>query len=340
MQYTTLGPTGLVVSRLCLGTMTFGSGDFNGLKFTVDQQLAEEMIAMAKAAGVNFLDTADMYCNGMSEEIIGRALADSRPDWIIATKCGFRGGQQAFNAGINYKHIVEACEASLNRLNTDYIDVYILHTDDPVTPLPETLKAVDNLVERGLIRYGAFSNWHTWKAATAVQMQKQHNYLPFAAGQMYYSLLNREIEHEFVPFLQATGTGLMVWSPLTGGFLTGKYSRENPAPENGRLNDFDFLKFDREFGYAVVDTVKAIAAKHGATPAQVSLAWLLGKPYVSTVIVGASKLHHLEDNLKAAQVELTEADRQTLDEISRPNFFYPSVFYQMADPVLSSAKPA
>jgi len=337
MQYTTLGPTGLVVSRLCLGAMTFGEGEFNGLKFTVDQQGAEQMMAKAKEVGVNFLDTADMYCNGMSEEIIGKALADSRQDWIIATKCGFRTGEPAFAAGINYKHIVEACEASLRRLKTDYIDVYILHLDDPVTPLEETLRAMDHLVQQGKIRYGGFSNWYTWKAATAVQMQKQKDYQPFAAAQMHYSLLNREIEHEFAPFLRGAGTGLMVWSPLSSGFLSGKYTRENPHPENGRLNDFDLMQVDREFGYTVMDKVKEIAARHDASPAQVALAWLLAKQYVSSIIVGASKMHHLEDNLQAVNLQLSTEEVQMLDEVSAAKVQYPGMFYGLLDQVLLGA---
>jgi len=196
---------------------------------------------------------------------------------------------------------------------------------------------MDHLVQQGKIRYGGFSNWYTWKAATAVQMQKQKDHQPFAAAQMHYSLLNREIEHEFAPFLRGAGTGLMVWSPLSSGFLSGKYTRENPHPENGRLNDFDLMQVDREFGYTVMDKVKEIAARHDASPAQVALAWLLAKQYVSSIIVGASKMHHLEDNLQAVNLQLSTEEVQMLDEVSAAKVQYPGMFYGLLDQVLLGA---
>jgi aryl-alcohol dehydrogenase-like predicted oxidoreductase len=246
MQYIQLGNSGLVVSRLTLGTMLFGKGDYFGMKYTIDLPTAKELVAESIDRGINIFDTADMYCNGLSETFLGEALGKRRQDVLITTKACFRGGEQVFNSGINYKHLIESCERSLKRLNTDYIDLYLLHGDDPITPISETLKAIENLTQRGLIRYAGFSNWLTWKAATALQIQHSLNYSPFITSQMHYSLLNRDIEHEFAPFLEHTGTGLMVWSPLSGGFLTGKYTRENPQPEDGRLNTFDLKLFDRE----------------------------------------------------------------------------------------------
>lgn len=337
MKYKTLGNSGLVVSKLALGTMSFGSGDFYGFKYTVDQKGADDMIAKAMDVGINILDTADMYCNGVSEEMTGKALGNKRKDMLIVTKVGFRAGAQTFNAGIGFKHIVESAEASLKRLKTDYIDVYLLHADDPITPIEESLKAIENLIQRGMIRYAGFSNFLTWKAATALQMQKQFNYSLFITAQMHYSLLNREIEHEFVPFLNHTGLGLMVWSPLSSGFLSGKYTRENPKPEGGRLNTFDIMSIDREFGYAVVDKVRRIAETHNATPSQISIAWLLNKPYVSTVNIGASKIAQLDDNLKAIDINLTEEEIRELDVLTAPKSQYPGMFYNLMDSILVEA---
>lgn len=337
MKYATLGNSGLVVSRLTLGAMTFGAGDYFGLRFTVDQKGADEMIGRAMDAGVNLIDTADMYCNGVSEEMVGKALGAKRKDVIIATKSAFRAGPQAFNSGIGFKHIVEAAEGSLRRLKTDCIDVYLMHVDDPITPVEESLRAMEYLVQRGHIRYAGFSNFRTWKAATALQMQKDSRYAPFVTSQMHYSLLNRDIEHEFVPFLEATGVGLMVWSPLSSGFLSGKYTKTDPKPEDSRLNTFDIMQVDRELGYRVVDVLKRVAGSHGASPAQIAIAWLLAKPFVSTVILGASRLSQLEDNLKAADIELTVSEIKELDDLTAPRMLYPNVFYGMADPVLREA---
>jgi len=278
-----------------------------------------------------------MYCNGVSEEMVGKSLGQKRKDVLIATKGAFRAGPQAFNAGIGYKHIVEAAEASLKRLGTDYIDAYLLHADDPITPIEESLRVMENLVQRGLIRYGGFSNFHTWKAATALEMQKDRHYAPFITSQMHYSLLNRDIEHEFVPFLRHTNVGLMVWSPLSSGFLSGKYTRENPKPEGSRLNTFDIMQVDRELGYRVVDVLKRIASGRSASPSQVAIAWLLTKPFVSTVIVGANRQSQLEDNLKAVDLELSEAEVKELDALTAPKMLYPNGFYAMMDPVLSNA---
>lgn len=340
MKYKTLGNSGLVVSALTFGTMTFGEGDFRGFKYKVDQNLAIAMVAKALDAGVNFFNTADAYCNGVSEKILAKALGTKRKDVLISTKTGFRMGEQAFNAGINYKHIIESAEASAKRLNTDYIDVYLLHLEDPVTPMDEILHALENLVTKGLVRYAGFSNFQAWKAATMFEKQLQKNYSTFVTSELLYSLLNRDIENEYIPFLEYSGIGLMVWSPLLGGFLSGKYTRENPNPKNARLSTFDLGLFNRETGYAVVDKAKEIGNVHNVTPSQVSIAWLLTKKIVSTVIIGASKLSHLDDNLASVNLELTKEELAALDEISKPKLIYPASYLSYPDPVLLAAKRA
>ena len=272
MKYRQLGNSGLVVSELTLGTMTFGEGDFFGLNFTFQQKEADKLVGRAIDKGINLFDTADMYGNGAAETILGKALNGKRNDVLIATKYSFRAGEQAFNAGTNAKHLIQQTEQSLRNLDTDYLDIVLLHNDDPITPIDETLRALENLVQRGLVRYIGFSNFQTWKAATMVQRQKDLNYQPFTVSQMHYSILNREVEQEFIPMSLYHGIGMMVWSPLSSGFLTGKYTRENPQPEGARLNTFDLGLFDRETGYTVVDKLKEVAEKHNTSPAAVAIA--------------------------------------------------------------------
>lgn len=338
MKYTTLGNTGLIVSRLTLGAMTFGTGEFYGFKFTVDQQAANDMVSRAIEAGVNFFDTADMYASGQSEEILGRALGQRRKDVVVATKVAGRMGEALINAGLSYQHIISAAEASLKRLGTDYIDLYQIHFYDRITPLEETVRALDHLVQRGLVRYVGFSNFPAWRAATALGIQRERNYAPFVSAQMYYSLLGRDLEQEFVSFVQYAGLGILVWSPLAGGFLSGKYTRENPTGGGGRLANFDFLPISKELGYKVVDKLHELARVHEATPAQVALAWLLAKPYVSSVIIGASKMPHLEDNLGAVKVTLTAEELAALDDMTAPALLYPNwMDARPADPVVHQA---
>jgi len=338
MQYNKLGNSGLLVSRLSLGAMTFGTGEMMGFKLTVDQTRANEMVAKALEHGINFIDTADMYGFGQSEQIVGKALGPKRKDVVIATKFGFRASEAIIDIGMSRQHIISSVEASLKRLGTDYIDLYQVHFDDYITPLEEMVEAMDNLVKRGLVRYIGFSNFNTWRASTALQIQKQRNYVEFTSAQMYYSLLGRDLELEFVPLAQHHNIGIMVWSPLAGGFLSGKYTRENPQGDGGRLNSFDFIPFDKELGYKVVDLVKKIAENHNASPAQVSLAWLLSKSYISSVIVGASKMHHFEDNVKSADLELSSDELKELNDLTAPKLPYPNWMYaNVSDPIIDKA---
>ncbi|MBW7455547.1 aldo/keto reductase, partial [Paenibacillus sepulcri] len=273
MKYVQLGNSGLIVSRLAFGAMTFGTGNIPSV-YKVGQDHAQGLIDQALAAGINFFDTADGYADGQSEEMLGRLLGARRKETVIATKAGFRSGPGLVQAGLSRKHLFAACEASLARLNTDYIDLYIVHKTDPFTPLEETLEALNDLVRQGKIRYIGYSNWPAWLAAQAVQMQRERRWATFINGQMYYSLIGRDIEHDTVPFMKSAGVGLTVWSPLASGFLSGKYTRDNLKDPNNRLSSFDFIPLDKEWGFSILDTVGDIARAHDATPAQVSLAWL------------------------------------------------------------------
>lgn len=327
MQYTTLGKTGLVVSRLTLGTMTFGEGVSHGFEHSVNQECANSMVSQAIEAGINLFDTANNYGGGRAEEILGRALGLQRRDVIIATKLGTRTGPALTDAGLSYRHVVASTEASLKRLGTDYIDLLQLHVPDPLTTFEETARALDHLVQRGLVRYVGYSNLGDWQAATFLATQRQHEYAPFVSAQMYYSLLGRDIEYSVTPFLRHEGLGLLVWSPLAGGFLSGKYTREQSKVSDGRLTSFDYLSLlsiDREKGHTVVDKLRDIADSHGeATPAQVALAWLLAKTYVSSVIIGASKPEQFADNLAATNLSLKTEEIEALDTLTEPKSLYP-----------------
>jgi aryl-alcohol dehydrogenase-like predicted oxidoreductase len=342
MRYTHLGTTGLIVSRFAFGTMTFGTDPSFPSIAKVDLDLAKTMIDRALAAGVNFFDTADGYSGGESETYLGKFLGARRKDVVVATKVGFRSGEPITQAGLSRRHIFEACDSSLKKLATDWIDLYIVHKVDPFTPVDETLEALNDLVRTGKVRYIGFSNWPAWQAASALAIQTERRWARFTSGQMYYSLLTRDLEHGFVPFLQATGTGMTVWSPLAGGFLSGKYTRESfqqkEKEKGNRLAGFDFIPFDKEAGFRVVDKMREVGLAHGATVAQVALAWLLAKPFVTSVILGATKMAQLEDNLQAIDVKLLDSEIAALDQMSAPPAQYPAWFTAVTtDPVHKQA---
>lgn len=326
MQFKPLGNTGLIVSRLAFGNMTFGSDPRFPSVAKVDTEAGRAMVHRAFDAGVNFFDTADGYSNGEAEKYLGDFLAEKRKDVVVATKVGFRAGKPITEAGLSRRHILEACETSLKKLNTDWIDLYIVHKVDAYTPLEETLHALNDLVRSGKVRYIGFSNWPAWLAAMAITLQRERRWAEFTSGQMYYSLLGRDLEQDFVPFLRATGTGMTVWSPLAGGFLSGKYTRDTPPQKEDRLSGFDFLPYDREAGFRLLDEMRIVCKAHGASHAQIALAWLLAKPYVTSVIIGASKMSQLEDNLKAIDVQLLEGELSKLDATTAPHPLYPYWF--------------
>ena len=327
MDYTTLGNTGLVVSRFAFGAMTFTAGNKSiGSVFKVGAELADQLVGRSLDAGINFFDTADGYAGGESETLLGQALKSRRAEVVLATKVGFRSGPPLTQAGLSRRHILWSVDESLRRLGTDWIDVYIAHREDPFTPLEETLTAFDALVKAGKVRYLGFSNWSAWKVAAALEIQKANGLAPFTHGQMYYSLLGRDVERDVVPMAQRYGLGLTVWSPLASGFLSGKYSRESLSDPNNRFSGFDILPFDKERGFALVERMRKMADVRKASVAQVALAWLLAKPSVSSVILGASKLNQLEDNLGAVDVKLSHAEMAELDEATTPSQVYPNWF--------------
>jgi aryl-alcohol dehydrogenase-like predicted oxidoreductase len=305
MQYTRLGNSGLIVSRLAFGVMTFGhdQGQMAAV-WKTGQEEANALVQRSLEAGINFFDTADGYAGGQSEIMLGKALGERRKDVVLSTKIGFRTGPPITQSGGSARHILNSAEQCLQRLGTDYVDLLSIHRFDAYTPFEETARAVDNLVSRGLVRYVGFSNFTAWQAAKFMGIQNARGYVPLIAAQMYYSLVGRDLEHEVVPFCMDAGIGIVVWSPLASGFLSGRYTRQDPTGGKGRLAEFDILHIDKERGYDLIGQLRAIASRHNATVAQVSLAWLLAKPYVSSILLGASKLHQLDDNLGAAKVSL------------------------------------
>ena len=339
MIYSKLGNTGLIVSRLSFGAMTFGvgTGPFASVS-KVDGKNSATMVGMALDAGINFFDTANGYSNGQSETMLGKHLGNRRREVVVATKVGFRTSPAMGDSGLSRTNILAACDASLHRLGMDYIDLYIVHREDRFTPLEETIQAVDSLVRAGKVRYVGYSNWSAWRAATALQLQKANGLVEFTSAQMHYSLTGRDVEHEIVPFLQHAGLGMTVWSPLAGGFLSGKYTRDYLKHPKNRLSGFDLLPFDKEMGFKLVERLRVMGEGHGGSVAQVALAWLMAKPAVSSVILGASKIDQLKDNLGVMKLTLTEKEIAELDALTAPTPQYPGWFsVRTADPVHKKA---
>jgi aryl-alcohol dehydrogenase-like predicted oxidoreductase len=320
MEYATLGNTGLLVSKLCFGTMTFGdgSGIFKAIS-AVGQAGADELIKTSIDGGINFFDTADNYTEGESEKILGQSLKNlniARKDAVIATKVYSRVGPGRNDIGASRGHIMDAVEASLRRLQTDHIDLYQIHGNDAVTPVEETLRVLETLVQQGKVRYIGCSNWQAWKLAKALGISKFRNLARFDVLQAYYSIAGRDLEREIVPVLQSEKVGLLVWSPLAGGLLSGKYSRMNQKPADSRRTNYDFPIVDKERTWKILDVMAPIAKAHGCSPARLSIAWLLAKPAVTSVIIGAKRLDQLQDNLAAAELTLTQDELRQLDEVS------------------------
>jgi aryl-alcohol dehydrogenase-like predicted oxidoreductase len=327
MKFNTLGSTGLVVSRMAFGAMTFGSGEGAiGSVYKVDANLADRLVHTALDRGINLYNTADAYADGESERMLGKALGPRRKDVAIVTKAGFRTGPALVHQGLSRHHMLAALEASLSRLDTDYIDIYVVHRLDPFTPVEETLATLEDMVRSGKVRYVGFSNWPAWLAGKSVGIQIGRGWTQFRAAEIYYSLVGRDAEHEILPLLHDAGIGALVWSPLAGGFLSGKYTRENPSGGGGRLSGFDIIPFDRERGYQVVDALSAIAREHASSVAAVALAWLLTRQAVASVLVGASRVEQLEENLRATELTLAPEELQQLDALTAPAAIYPNWF--------------
>lgn len=327
MQYTLLGTTGMLVSRLGFGAATFTQGNQTlSTLYKVGGELAGELVERCIDAGVNFFDTSDVYADGESETLLGAALKPHRNKIVLTTKVGNRGttDRELLRGNLSRRHILWSVDESLKRLGTEWIDFYVAHREDLYTPLEETLEAFDAVVRAGKVRYIGFSNWSAWKAAAALEFQRANNLARFTHGQMYYSLLGRDVERDVMPMMRHYGLGMTVWGPLAFGFLSGAYSREDLSKPDNRFSNFDMLKFDRDKAFELLTVLREVAAARGITVAQVSLAWLLGRQGVSTVLMGATKLHQLEDNLGAADIVLTAAEMQKLDEATAIKPLYPS----------------
>jgi aryl-alcohol dehydrogenase-like predicted oxidoreductase len=326
MQYKPLGNTGLLVSTLCLGTMTFAGQGFWKAIGAVDQAGADELVKASFDAGINFFDTADVYSEGESEKTLGQSLKNlkiPRKDVVIATKVYSRVGQGRNDVGASRGHIMDGVEASLRRLQMDHIDLYQIHGNDAVTPIEETLRALDTLVTQGKVRYIGCSNWQAWKIAKALGISEYKNLARFDTLQAYYSIAGRDLERDIVPLLESEKTGLLVWSPLAGGLLSGKFSRENQKPQDSRRSEFDFPFVDKERTWKILDVMAPIAKAHNCSPARISLAWLLTKPVVTSVIIGAKRVDQLKDNLAAVHLKLTADEITRLDEVSTLPQEYP-----------------
>lgn len=324
MEMRFLGESGLRVSALAFGTVTFGGkGVYKGLG-SVQPGEARRLIDICLDAGVNFFDTADVYSHGHSEEILGEALKGRRHEVILATKAHGRTGDGPNDVGQSRHHIIRACEDSLRRLDTEYIDLYQVHGFDALTPLEESLAALDDLVRAGKVRYVGCSNYSGWHLMKSLCISEIHGYERFVSQQVYYSLVGRELEFELVPLSLDQGVGIVVWSPLAGGFLSGKYRRGREEPANTRrVSVGQDGVLNQAQGYDVIEMLEEVAANHHATVAQAALNWLLRKPFVSSVIVGARTEEQLRDNLRAAEWEMTGEELERLDEASEPAPIYP-----------------
>jgi aryl-alcohol dehydrogenase-like predicted oxidoreductase len=323
MEMRRLGSSGLQVSALGFGTMTFGGDSSNPVGETqVDE--ATRLIDLCLEAGVNLIDSADVYSQGRSEEVLGQALAGRRDQVILATKVHGRMGPGPNDIGQSRHHIIRGCEASLKRLRTDYIDLYQVHGFDALTPLEETLRALDDLVRSGKVRYIGCSNYSAWHLMKALGISEREGLERYVSQQVYYSLAARELEYELVPLALDQGIGGLIWSPLSGGFLTGKYRRGQDGPQDTRRpRRGDPGTIDEERGFAIVDVLEEIGQSHGATIPQVALNWLLHKPGVSSILIGARREEQLLDNLKAATWKLSTEEMERLDEVSAVPPIYP-----------------
>jgi aryl-alcohol dehydrogenase-like predicted oxidoreductase len=312
------------VSELCLGAMTFGGrGQQWQMIGGLGQNEVDGIVHRALDGGINFIDTADVYSAGESETLLGRALAGRRQEVVLATKVRGRMGSGPNQVGLSRLHIMEAVDASLKRLNTDYIDLYQIHRFDALTNLEDTLRALDDLVRTGKVRYIGCSNLGAWQMMKSLAISREQRLERFRCTQSYYSLVGRELEREIVPFLKDQGLGLLVWSPLAGGFLSGKFTRTG-GDETARRAQFDFPPVNRERAFDVLDVLGIVARRRGASVAQTALAWVLAQPALTSVIIGARNLKQLEDNLQASDLTLDADDLKALDEVSRLAPEYPT----------------
>ena len=334
MRYNQFGSTGLIVSELCLGAMTFGTkpgrfGHVHGL----DQEASTALVKQAFDAGINMIDTANVYTVGQSEEFVGgalKALGIPRSDVVVATKAMGAMGEGKNDSGVGRKHLLDQIDQSLARLQLDHVDLYQIHGWDPVTPMEEALEALNDIVRSGRARYVGVSNWAAWQIVKALGISERRGFAKFASLQAYYTVAGRELERELAPMLLSEGLGLMVWSPLAGGLLSGKYQFTEEGHEGeGRRASFDFPPVDLGRAVPLVLAMRAMGDKRGVSVAQIALAWLLYQPVVSTVIIGAKRADQLADNLASCDVELEAAELEQLDKLSALPREYPGWMFQM-----------
>ncbi len=327
MRYRKFGNTGLFVSELCLGTMTFGEGGMWTNIGGLQQADADKLVGRALDAGINFIDTADIYADGTSEIMTGQALKNlkvPRENVVVATKIHGETGTKGLNSrGASRYHIIDGVKASLKRLQLDHIDLYQLHGFDPATPMEEALRALDTLVQHGHVRYIGVSNWAAWQIAKALGISERLGLARFESLQAYYTIAGRDLEREIVPMLTSENVGLMVWSPLAGGLLSGKYKRDGSGTEKGRRTNFDFPPVNVDRAYDCIDAMSKMAEAKHVSVAQIALAWLLHQKVVTTVIVGAKKVEQLDDNIAATGVKLNDDELAALDEVSQLAAEYP-----------------
>lgn len=334
MKYRKFGNTGLFVSELCLGTMTFGGEGSIGGQITwsqignLQQDEVDRMMGRALDAGINFIDTADVYSAGQSERLTGQSLRNlnvPRENVVVATKVfGETGTCKANSRGMSRYHIIDSLKSSLARMQLDHVDLYQIHGFDPATPMEEALRALDDLVRQGHVRYIGVSNWAAWQIAKALGISERLGLARFESLQAYYTIAGRDLEREIVPFLKSENVGLMVWSPLAGGLLSGKYSRDGAGDSGGRRTTFDFPPVDKGRAFDCIDAMRIIAQTHSVSVAQIALAWLLHQRAVTSVIIGAKRVEQLDDNLAACEVKLSAEELTTLNMVSALPAEYPS----------------
>ena len=323
MKYRLLANTGIYVSELCLGAMTFGgTGVFKAIG-ALGQEEADALVHRSLDVGVNFFDTANVYSVAQSEEMLGKALGARRPDVIVATKVRGRMGEGPNQIWLSRVHIMQECDASLRRLGTDYIDLYQIHGHDPETDIQETLGALNDLVRAGKVRYIGCSNLTAWQLMKALGISRQQGLAEFISTQSYYSIAGRELEREIIPLIDDQGLGLLPWSPLAGGFLSGKFTRDGEDDPDARRTTFHFPPIDKTRAYVIIDVMREVATAHEASVAQIALAWLLHQPAVTSIIIGAKRIKQLDDNLSSVDVTLTDAELERLNTVSALAVEYP-----------------
>lgn len=326
MNYKQLGNTGTLVSELCLGTMTFGGRGFWTAIGKMVQEEVTELVKQAVDGGINFIDTANIYSEGLSERLLGKAIKElglNRQQLVIATKVRGRMGPGANQTGLSQLHIIDSVNDSLKRLQLDHIDLLYIHGVDPITPLAETMRALEDVVRAGKVRYLGISNHPAWQVMKANAIAEKMGWTKFVALQNFYSIACRDVERELIPLAESEGLALMPWSPLAGGFVSGKYSRSNPKAGNSRRDEFDFPPINKEKAYDIIDVMADIGTKHNVSAAQIALAWLMKKSSVTSIIIGAKNNSQLNDNIASCGVSLSDEEMEKLDTVSALTPEYP-----------------